>query len=81
MKEFVEYVVKGLVDHPAEVVVTQRDDAGGVTFDLRCNRDDIGMVIGKGGRTIKAIRALLGVAATKARPRVGLEIVEQRPAE
>lgn len=76
MREFVEYVVKGLVDHPDEVVVTQRDGANAVAFDLRCNRDDIGKVIGKGGRTIKSIRALLGVAAAKAHLSAGLEIVE-----
>jgi predicted RNA-binding protein YlqC (UPF0109 family) len=76
MKEFIEYVVKALVDHPEEVAVTQIDGEKTVIFELRCNPGDIGKVIGKSGRTIKAIRTLLGFAAAKADLRAMLEIVE-----
>jgi hypothetical protein len=76
MKEFIEYVVKALVDHPEEVSVTQIDGEKTVIFELRCNGSDIGKVIGKQGRTIKAIRTLLGSAAAKADIRAMLEIIE-----
>jgi uncharacterized protein len=76
MKEFIEYVVKALVDRPEEVSVTQIDGEKTVIFELRCNESDIGKVIGKQGRTIKAIRTLLGSAAAKAGMRAMLEIVE-----
>ncbi len=76
MKEFIEYVVKALVDHPEEVSVTQIDGEKTVIFELRCNESDIGKVIGKQGRTIKAIRTLLGSAAAKAGMRAMLEIIE-----
>lgn len=76
MKEFIEYVVKALVDHPDEVTVTQIDGEKTVIFELRCNESDVGKVIGKNGRTIKAIRTLLGSAAAKANMRAMLEIVE-----
>ena len=76
MKEFIEYLVKALVDNPDEVNVTQIDGEKTVIFELRCNQSDIGKVIGKQGRTIKAIRTLLGSAAAKANMRAMLEIVE-----
>ena len=76
MKEFIEYVVKALVDRPEEVSVTQIDGEKTVIFELRCNESDIGKVIGKQGRTIKAIRTLLGSAAAKADIRAMLEIIE-----
>ncbi len=76
MKEFIEYLVKALVDNPDEVNVTQIDGEKTVIFELRCNPSDVGKVIGKQGRTIKAIRTLLGSAAAKANMRAMLEIVE-----
>jgi len=76
MKEFIEYVVKALVDNPEAVSVTQIDGEKTVIFELRCKESDIGKVIGKQGRTIKAIRTLLGAAAAKANIRAMLEIVE-----
>jgi len=76
MKEFIEYAVKALVDHPEEVAVTQIDGEKAVIFELRCNPGDIGKVIGKSGRTIKSIRTLLCSAAAKANLRATLEIIE-----
>jgi predicted RNA-binding protein YlqC (UPF0109 family) len=76
MKEFIEYLVKALVDNPDEVSVTQIDGEKTVIFELRCNPADVGKIIGKHGRTIKAIRTLLGSAAAKANIRAMLEIVE-----
>ena len=75
MKELVEYIVKGLVDQPDQVVVTEIRHGGSITLELRVAPDDMGRVIGKGGRVANAIRALLRAMATKDNTRVTLEIM------
>ncbi|MDD5557405.1 MAG: KH domain-containing protein [bacterium] len=76
MRELVEYIVRGLVDRPDEVRVTQVDGETSVLFELRCDAGDIGKVIGKSGRTIKAIRTILNAAAARDGARAMVEIVE-----
>ena len=76
MEEFVEYVAKALVDHPDDVDVTTVDGERAKVIELRVHPDDLGHVIGKHGRTVKSMRALLSIAATKSNCRVVLEIVE-----
>lgn len=75
MKEFVEYVVKNLVDQPAEVVVTEIRSADSLILELHVAVDDMGRVIGKGGRVANSLRSLLRVMATKSGERVSLEIL------
>ena len=75
MKELVEYVVKGLVDQPDQVVVTETRRGSNVTLELKVAPDDMGRVIGKGGRVANAIRALLRVMAANSGARVTLEIL------
>lgn len=81
MKEFVEYVVKALVDYPDEVNIREVDGERTVLFELRLNKTDIGKVIGKNGRTITALRSLLTSAAAKQGRRAVLEIIEDQPYE
>ncbi len=77
MQEFVEYIVKKLVDHPDEVKVTQIDSEKTTILELQVKEGDLGKVIGKSGRTAKAIRTLLTAAAAKSgQKRAILEIVE-----
>ena len=76
MKEFVEFVVKALVDNPDQVDVKEVDGERVVVFELRLNQGDIGKIIGKSGRTITAIRTLLTSAAAKQGKRAMLEIIE-----
>jgi len=76
MEEFVEYVAKALVDHPEEVDVRTVDGERAKVLELRVHPDDLGQVIGKHGRTVKSMRTLLSVAATKSNCHVVLEIVE-----
>jgi len=76
MKEFVEYVVKALVDHPEQVDVKEVDGERVIVFELRLNQTDVGKIIGKSGRTITAIRTLLTSAAAKQGKRAMLEIIE-----
>jgi predicted RNA-binding protein YlqC (UPF0109 family) len=74
MKEFVEYIVRSLVDHPEEVVVTEKRQGGLVSLQLHVAPDDMGRVIGKGGKVANALRALLRAMATQENVRVTLDI-------
>jgi uncharacterized protein len=76
MKELVELIAKKLVAHPDEVQVTVVEGEEGESIELRVNPEDMGRVIGKAGRTAKAIRALVSAAASKAGKRASLQIVE-----
>lgn len=77
MKELIEYIVQSLVDHPDQVQVTEVSSGyGGTVIELRVASEDMGRVIGKGGRVINAIRALLQVRAEKLGEQVSLEILE-----
>lgn len=80
-QEFVEYVVKSMVDHP-EDVSTERDiDEMGVLITLSVHSEDMGKVIGKEGRTAKALRTLLRVLGAKSNARVNLKIEEPEDGE
>jgi predicted RNA-binding protein YlqC (UPF0109 family) len=76
MKDLVELIAKKLVDHPEDVQVRVIEGEHGQTLELRVHADDMGKVIGKGGRTAKAIRTLLSSAAAKRNIRVHLQIAE-----
>lgn len=76
MKELVEYLARALVDDPAPVEVYESGSADDMIFRLKVGRDDLGKVIGKKGRTAKALRTLLAAAAAKQNARVTLEIIE-----
>ena len=78
MQAFLEYVVKGLVNHPDAVTVTPVDKNGLTVYELRLHQDDVGKVIGKQGMTINAIRSLLLAGSAKKGLRCSIEIVEDR---
>ena len=80
MQTFLEYVVKGLVQHPDEVTVTPVEREGTTVYELRLNPQDVGKVIGRQGLTINAIRSLLLAGSAKQGLRCSLEIVEESPA-
>lgn len=75
-QEFLEYVVKALVDHPEDVTVSRQVDEMGVLLTLDVNAADMGKVIGRSGNTAKAIRILLRVVGMKHNARVNLKINE-----
>lgn len=75
MKELVELLAKALVDHPDQVEVRQVEDDYGITIELRVAPEDMGKVIGRQGRTAKAIRTLVKAAAGSERRRVNVEII------
>lgn len=76
LKELVEYIAKSLVDKPEEVQVTEVGGEQATVYELRVAKEDLGKVIGKQGRTARAIRTILGAASTKLKKRSVLEILE-----
>ncbi|MBI3939557.1 MAG: KH domain-containing protein [Acidobacteria bacterium] len=76
MKELIEEIAKALVDKPEQVVVTEVEGEQTTVLELRVAQTDLGKVIGKQGRTARAIRTLLGASGMKLRKRFVLEILE-----
>ena len=76
MKDLLELIVKQLVDNPDDVAVNEISGEQTCVFELRVNKGDLGKVIGKQGRTARAIRTLLSAAAVKDSKRVMLEIID-----
>lgn len=76
MKELVEYIAKALVEHPEQVVIKEIAGEKTVVYELRVGAGDIGRVIGREGRTAKAIREILTAAAMRKGKRAQLEILE-----
>jgi len=76
VKEMVEALVKAFVDHPEEVSVSQIRKADATVLELRVNPEDLGKVIGRQGRTARALRALVSVAGEKLDRRIHLQILD-----
>lgn len=76
MKQLVEMIAKALVDKPEEVEVTEVEGEQTTVVELKVAKDDLGKIIGKQGRTARALRTILGAASTKIRKRSVLEIIE-----
>lgn len=75
-QEFLEYIVKGLVDHPEDVKIERKVDEMGVLLSLKINPEDMGQIIGREGSTAKAIRNLVRIVGLKNHARVNLKIEE-----
>ncbi|NPA24330.1 MAG: KH domain-containing protein [Deltaproteobacteria bacterium] len=75
-KDLIEYLAKALVDNPDEVEVREREEDSSVQLELSVNQKDLGKVIGRQGKTARAMRTILGAAAAKEGRRASLEIVE-----
>jgi len=76
MKDLVTFIAASLVDDPAAVQVAETEGDGVVVLELRVAKEDLGKVIGKQGRTARAIRSLLSAAASKDNRKARLEIME-----
>lgn len=76
MKTLVEYIAKALVDHPDKVEVKEIVGERTLIYEVRVGQGDLGKIIGKEGRTAKAIRAIIAAAAMKQGKRASLEILE-----
>lgn len=75
-QEFLETLVKSLVDHPEDVVVSRKVDEMGVLLSLKVNAEDMGQIIGRSGSTARAIRNLVRIIGLKNHARVNLKIEE-----
>ncbi|PIR83747.1 RNA-binding protein [Candidatus Kaiserbacteria bacterium CG10_big_fil_rev_8_21_14_0_10_51_14] len=80
-QQFLEYVIKALVDNPDDVKITRTVDEMGVLLTLVVHKDDMGKVIGRSGATAKAIRTVLRVVGMKNDARVNLKIEEPEGSE
>ncbi len=77
MREMVEYIVKQIVDNPEEVKVQEIKAEKVILLEISVAKEDMGKVIGKGGRVANALRILVGAAAAKLKKRVMVEILEE----
>ena len=76
LQGFVEYVVKSLVDHPEEMEIIPEQNEDHCALRIRCHKDDRGKIIGKRGKTITAIRALVSGAAGRQHKRVSVDVLD-----
>jgi len=77
MREMVEYIVKQIVDSPEEVKVQEMKGEKVILLEISVDKEDMGKVIGKGGRIATALRTLVGAAAAKLKKRAVVEILEE----
>jgi predicted RNA-binding protein YlqC (UPF0109 family) len=75
-RDFVEYIIKQIVNKPDEVEVTRKTDEMGVLIEVKVNPEDMGLLIGRAGSTAKAIRTLSRIIGMRNNARVNLRIVE-----
>ena len=76
MKEFVEYVLRNLVDFPDEVSVDEVNGSSTIILEIRAKKEDMGKIIGKQGKTINAVRHLVHSLASRNNSRITIEILE-----
>ena len=79
MQEFLQFVLRHLIDYPDELVLTKLEAPKKIIFRIRLRQSDIGKVVGKHGQTLAAIRNLISAAALRHGEKVVLEIVEDEP--
>ncbi|MDN5603974.1 RNA-binding protein [Rothia sp. HC945] len=78
LSEAVEHLVRGIVDHPDDVQVRSRSGRRGQTLEVRVNPEDLGRVIGRGGRTAKSVRTVIGALADGEQVRVDVIDTDRR---
>jgi predicted RNA-binding protein YlqC (UPF0109 family) len=76
MKDLVKFIAEALVDHPGDVEVKEVEGEQTSVIELKVAKDDLGKVIGKQGRTARAMRTILSAASAKLKKRCVLEIIE-----
>ena len=76
MKEFLEFVIRQLIEFPDEMILSESVNGRNIVFRLALRQSDVGRIIGRNGQTIQAIRALLASSASRHDQRATLEIVE-----
>jgi predicted RNA-binding protein YlqC (UPF0109 family) len=77
MERFLDYVLRHIIEYPAEMVILKEEAPKKVVFKLQLAKSDVGRVVGKGGSTIQALRNLLAAAGSKRDEKISLEIAEE----
>lgn len=76
LEGFVDYVVKALVDNPGDVKIATEAEGDGKVIKITCRKEDVGKIVGKKGKTIIALRSLVGGAASRLQEKVSVEVVD-----
>jgi predicted RNA-binding protein YlqC (UPF0109 family) len=76
VKELVQYIAQSLVSDPAKIEINEIEENGNIRIELKVAKEDMGRIIGKGGRVANSIRVLLRVAAAREGKRVTLDVLE-----
>lgn len=77
MKDLLEYIIPNIVNHPEDVVITETESNGVLNLSIKVNPEDMGRVIGKSGKVIKAIRQIGRIIAIKKGIRVNIDVVDE----
>lgn len=77
MKQLLEYIIPNIVNHPEDVVINESEENGVVNLSIKVNPEDMGRVIGKSGKVIKAIRQIGRIIAIKRGVRVNIDVVDE----
>lgn len=77
MKKALQYIVVSIVDHPKDVVIDENESDGIINFVITVNKEDMGKVIGKGGRVIRSIRNVLKIPAIKQDKRINITLFDE----
>ncbi len=78
MKQLLEYIVPNIVNHPEDVVISETEEEGVTNLSIKVNPEDMGRVIGKSGKVIKAIRQIGRIIAIKKGIRVNIDVVDEQ---
>lgn len=81
MKDTLIFLLQSIVDHPDDVVVDEHEEDSRILLTIHANQEDLGKIIGKSGRIIKALRDLIKLMATKQNLYVDIDIAEETPAQ
>ena len=76
MKETLHHIISGIIDNPNELNITEEETDGIITFKIAVAKEDVGKVIGKGGKVIRAIRNVLKIQAMKKNKRINISLEE-----
>ena len=77
MKQLLEYIIPNIVNHPEEVIISEEESNGLITLTIKVNPEDMGRVIGKSGKVIKAIRQIGRIVAIKKGVRVNIDVLDE----
>lgn len=81
MKQLLDYIIPNIVNHPEDVVITEETTAEGTSLSIDVNPEDMGRIIGKEGKVIKAIRQIARVMAIKKGTRIHIDIIDKKAPE